>query len=231
MSKEQVAGCELRVSGYPEQDRAKIAAQARGQRLKLLQRWFWKAFFLGQYITSPGASDYGSFEKYLEGIDALMSAHLPAFRASGAGSEITDEVRANLRQKYNRHGSAQALREWVYRVNSERIRLFPNDVGQAAYMEACFGQPGLDAVMNNRITEQAIEFICSRQQFSLLESLVVYAAILILDSEDGEAFKTAGCQQSAQGLAGLILKFICVVDWVSAFQRLESEAQQRKVSA
>ena len=40
ISKEQVAGCELRVNGYTEKDRAKIAAQARGQRLKLLQRWF-----------------------------------------------------------------------------------------------------------------------------------------------------------------------------------------------
>ena len=44
ISAEQVAGCELRVNGYTEKDRAKIAAQARGQRLKLLQRWFWRVF-------------------------------------------------------------------------------------------------------------------------------------------------------------------------------------------
>lgn len=46
ISAEQVAGCELRVNGYTEKDRAKIAAQARGQRLKLLQRWFWEVFAL-----------------------------------------------------------------------------------------------------------------------------------------------------------------------------------------
>jgi hypothetical protein len=44
ISAEQVSGCELRVNGYTEKDRAKIAAQARGQRLRLLQRWFWRVF-------------------------------------------------------------------------------------------------------------------------------------------------------------------------------------------
>jgi hypothetical protein len=44
VSVEQAAGCELRVNNYSEKDRAKIAAQAKGQRLKLLQRWFWEVF-------------------------------------------------------------------------------------------------------------------------------------------------------------------------------------------
>lgn len=44
-SAEQVAACENRVNGYTEGDRQRIATQARGQRLKLLQRWFWNVFF------------------------------------------------------------------------------------------------------------------------------------------------------------------------------------------
>lgn len=39
---EQVASCEKRVNNYTEKEKAKISAQAKGQRLKLLQRWFWK---------------------------------------------------------------------------------------------------------------------------------------------------------------------------------------------
>jgi hypothetical protein len=41
-SEEQKAACEARVSSYTEADRQRIQSQARGQRLKLIQRWFWK---------------------------------------------------------------------------------------------------------------------------------------------------------------------------------------------
>ena len=44
VSDEQVASCESRVNGYSEKDKQRIANKARGQRLKLLQRWFWKVW-------------------------------------------------------------------------------------------------------------------------------------------------------------------------------------------
>lgn len=42
VSEEQVAGCELRVSGFTDEDRKKIANKARGQRLKVIQRRIWR---------------------------------------------------------------------------------------------------------------------------------------------------------------------------------------------
>lgn len=43
-SEEQRAACEARVSGYTDADKQRIQSQARGQRLKLIQRWFWGVF-------------------------------------------------------------------------------------------------------------------------------------------------------------------------------------------
>ena len=39
---EHVAGCEMRVNGYSAEDREEIAAKAKGQRLRRIQRWFRK---------------------------------------------------------------------------------------------------------------------------------------------------------------------------------------------
>ena len=71
ISAEQVSGCELRVNGYTEKDRAKIAAQARGQRLKLLQRWFWRVFSTrlieAMNIPSSAVND-PRLEKAMQGV-------------------------------------------------------------------------------------------------------------------------------------------------------------------
>ncbi|MHC5779698.1 competence protein CoiA family protein [Nostoc sp.] len=40
-----VKQCELRVSCYSQEDLERKATQARNQRLRLLQRWFWEVYF------------------------------------------------------------------------------------------------------------------------------------------------------------------------------------------
>lgn len=60
VSAEQVASCENRVNNYTEKDRERISARARGQRLKLIQRWFWELFY--NYWKSVAEDDHYEFK-------------------------------------------------------------------------------------------------------------------------------------------------------------------------
>ena len=88
VSDEQVASCESRVNGYSEKDKQRIASKARGQRLKLLQRWmgriidrnFHESCYGGIFEDSKDVFylDWIEYVKSVNTSDMLDSIKVPA---------------------------------------------------------------------------------------------------------------------------------------------------------
>jgi len=213
VSAEQVAGCELRVNGYTEQDRAKIAAQARGQRLKLLQRWFWNV---------AENNDW-------RGCGGLIHVSIGRLLLDSEAVCVPPELEQNgLQEILSNHGSDPlgSLIPWVLKshIGKESSAYYMHMEEQDYYSRF------LQDPRNAMIAVEVLWFLASKNNFDLLSRLVgcfadtLDAACHCLH-EDREFEET--CEWKGDALEALIL-WVFEIPWASEFQRLEAEAKQRK---
>lgn len=235
ISAEQVSGCELRVNDYTEKDRAKIAAQARGQRLKLLQRWFWTVYLRNQYKLNPSSMKDTSEGEFIKVVTGLVSDESKSWKESPKILDsFLNECKDAIRLIVDTVGVEESLRsaarditlKSLSKINKEHIIERLEDVA------VLFNARGLETELNNRIAMQAIEFICSCRQQALLVDLVTLHTLVISSQDeifDGLIKMTS--KAKAWVLALAITKSVAFTDWASEFQRLEAEAKQRKDAA
>lgn len=101
-SAEQIAACESRVNGYTEKDRQRIAAQARGQRLKLLQRWFWKVVQESPLVKK--FYDGWEYEQYPELAELLANKFV-----NGTKKMQKEDLTQKVLSAINKHNEAIEL--------------------------------------------------------------------------------------------------------------------------
>jgi hypothetical protein len=243
ISAEQVSGCELRVNGYTEQDRAKIAAQARGQRLKLLQRWFWRAL---SDSVMPSIGDNGEFaigdngEFVLEPFSSIYRLQRDAMYSSEM-EEWASRLTALLTDFQFDHEYVSSYISTVLEISNskwEDIKLsedvHPNYKG---LIKATFAH--LEVVVKSgidiKVITEALNFLFSKKAVGILSEIVISwlcASCMIKGFQNFEdAIYCFVDPASVGALKIYILNMVINIPWASEFQRLEAEAQQRKDAA
>lgn len=200
-----VAQCEKRVSKYTPKELQRMAAQARGQRLKLLQRWFWTVF-----TSQP---DYIQRVEKEEGIQIFVQRSFKDFEMKESYCQIICEKHlSHLRQfshlqktvnfffdsldSFDRSNLSDEVKEKLKRISS------------------------VDRRMQKQMSFEVLSFLLSRSQQSTAELLMKFSMIQTV-------FSPSATNQIKQGAKGLSqLKFvtnICSIPWAEEFDRLQKE--------
>jgi hypothetical protein len=257
ISAEQVSGCELRVNGYTEQDRAKIAAQARGQRLKLLQRWFWRVFFDGfvrKYKIPKLTIDknFAIAEKEFlscSNDDNLLYCLLPASLGWENKSEFAQVVAKEFEKEWvadfsEIHDGAKlnavlkfpCIPELLYFVR-EYGKNNPETVKNhyERYIENGNAVPnGADEILHRRIALEVHAFLLSPKQNSTLAAVIaLFLTMASCNLSVGGWLSKQICDDynPSDVVTSALAMSILSIPWASEFQRLEAEAKQRKDAA
>lgn len=198
---EQIAACELRVNGYTEQDRARIAAQARGQRLKLLQRWFWAA------IENEWGNSHCFFDR--------ENSSAPKSYASKMG----DKLKETAKLEYAR---------WVdYGENEPSGCCMAIDFFFCSQIQPYRyeGSP----LMHWKILGEVIDFVCSESQRHIFNELVKMAFYSLPSKAQRKAFyeeyrtemgSPYEPKKQIYHVAYRLIEILMAVDWESMFESL-----------
>ena len=180
ISAEQVAGCELRVNGYTEKDRAKIAAQARGQRLKLLQRWFMTVLRNHPLWWNVGAlfdkvaSDQGWSKQEVNALMDIKS--LTVVNNKAVIHEFIDKKFSNP-------------------VNNEKL----------PELVTVFNEALSQIKLNKQICHEVIDFLCSKSARPLLDVCIKTSC-----TEDSSAFSGFGLQTDDYWILGMATRLMYI---------------------
>ena len=225
ISAEQVAGCELRVNGYTEKDRAKIAAQARGQRLKLLQRWFWKIVISK---LSEGIIGGSTVEFELE--QAVTELKRIYFLIPATNHAVLD-----IQQKI-----CSSSLEDVHTLSALMVDKFLEDAQDCSLDHV---NEWADLVRKHEkrlhvgVCSEVINFLRAKQnRDSLLVDVLVLSVVASFfdywqDYPGDAAIIEKLHKFTSDDCLWNFLSIIASIPWVSEFQRLEAEAKQRKDAA
>lgn len=246
ISKEQVAGCELRVNGYTEQDRAKIASQARGQRLKLLQRWFWEVFSHSrQGHNSTMQAKIQRAREYSQHTDMLNRSHaLVDFCRWGFYYICKNNLNSWI------DGFVEESKQLIFDENPNFIANCLIDPSEYSSCVESTRQMFTDAYsiagleLHKAQVKEVMLFLASRSaQNTLQECLAIYSfSILAIagGNQDSEIWRIVsevlrGTRDLSPGDGTYLLRYfiewLWFIPWASEFQRLEAEAKQRKGAA
>jgi ribosomal protein S27AE len=211
---EQKALCEARVSGYSETERQQIQRQAKGQRLKLIRRWFWKALTgekvkdFDECLKTVSGGNNATWERAKEG---LLSSYL-AICTEGQGTQGVDRLH---------------IRERIRRV----FNLADHAKGSAAEIEEA-QKPLLeiDKVLHEKICLEIFDFLGTKQQRDLLYSVLAVAGALGI-SDLKERHRTGDWRPNDSIAVATITRVVILVSmvpWATEFARLEAEEKTLK---
>lgn len=215
ISQEQVASCESRVNGYSEKDKQRIAAKARGQRLKLLQRWFWNVVL--NSATDLSRSSDNQF---------LMSL-------SGNILETEDILKDKyyfIRPDY----FFDAYQSWFKKTIQEGLGggyIWDLIKISKIYIEEFCPRIAKD-FHNQKISFEVLGFLASnssRHVYRLLDECIPPALHSTAKAYGFETDEEGYELISSESLQGLCF-FIFSIPWASEFQRLEVEAKKQSQS-
>lgn len=191
-----VKQCELRVSTYTEKELEGKARQAKHQRLKILQRWFWDIYFKHAFRdgkTKDGIVKGKLIEKIIEGYQ--VNEYCQIFReivASSAAQKVIDEAIIAASPDGLKSERIKYLREKV--VNSE-------------------------VELHKLICSEIIEFLKVKRNLPLLEKVISASLLMCELSPSAKAQMASGDWQAPIRSAVVVL---CMVPWGEEFQALDA---------
>lgn len=227
---EQAKVCEKRVGGYTQADIDKAVAKARGQRLKLLQRWFWSVlsenpqFKKGRQI----GEELGWYEPLGDTpseLDVLWKQ-----TANESLEEDTEEIVSALKQdgaKQSIENIVSSMAEWARRViDGGEDLIWMQIQGKIHFLLIS----RLDIRQHQCICLEVVEFLLSRKQRHLLKDLILSVnglGEMIYELPDSWAQSVAvDCKASTKIDLYLLLDIICSVPWADEFARLSAESKE-----
>jgi hypothetical protein len=255
-SEEQKAACEARVSGYTEADRQRIQSQARGQRLKLIQRWFWKILYFHLWngpldqieklaqeisITSEAPERYLFFlpadRRLFEGEGFCVEDFLSSVEeVQGGGGVEPDWALVEDPKEFRRDHAFSADLPAKFKVHMAVSLIGIQESVAQELSQAKTVSTWLDGYCKSRnrsaldakICEEAVQFICARKNRSLLNSAISAAFVVLSNSERGHWFVEviASGYSVSHATACAICMIISEAPWASEFARLEAESRQ-----
>ena len=252
VSAEQIAGCEARVSGYTESDRQRIAAKARGQRLKLLQRWFWSVFLSRHEFKYPGdvnldPSHYSSGEMKLCSTAGWTLEQMLKTPAEDGEEMITVEYEGLI------GFDAEVKTELDFIVLDVVAQKLANNKWNGGTDEDTFSvdlseydDPFLiDHSFRAKIKShlkyitEVLSFLVARSSRHTLLLPILHDSVkhFIWCHADihhnGQEFRMTDdvANYARFSVVANLVAFIYSIDWAAEFQRLEAESKQRKDAA
>jgi hypothetical protein len=246
-SEEQKAACEARVYSYTEADRQRIQSQARGQRLKLIQRWFWDVYKRHSF-------PYEAFQQY-EGAKILSELDMDLKRYDVFGTAsimLGDEAFESLSLssdpefKVELHKACQGLSqcesdslnkelESFLSMRQMATRTSEEDIREARQWidfhssEELYGAGSSEhhlflpeGGLKKKIAFELLNFLTSKSSLFILHE--IFAINFVADLTGGNRTHPGGF--SLHEMLGEIYHF----PWASEFARLEAEAG-KKVAA
>lgn len=144
-----VKNCENRVANYDEQELQRRVAVARGQRLKLLQRWFWQIFKskLPHSLSTAAANDLPKFNQAIQIIKNTNQELIPElvmiFRTISK-----EDVERTIRNAINTD---------INQLRSPRVVLLHKRL------------QGIDLRMHRAICWEVVQFLKAKSSLCLLE--------------------------------------------------------------
>jgi hypothetical protein len=219
-SEEQIAACETRVSNYTDKDRQRIAAKAKGQRLKLLHRWFWS-------VVKNKAPDNG--ETGLESLPHYFDDHYqgPIYFDSKDLDSIALEIKKTIRENsfdeiWNIACKSPLALVGFFSWGDDR-----DDESEWFLTDRTASITEID----KKITVEVLEYISGKLSRPTLYSLC-NATVIALDcfASIMEYDKQERADYAASYLEAIYF-WLFHIPWAAEFQRLEAEANERKGNA
>ena len=190
-----VKQCELRVSSYSKEDLERKATQARNQRLKLLQRWFWEVYF--KYAFREGSIKRMVGETHI----------LEQIKLEHPVDEYVEYFRAHVNKNDVNHAIDNSiLTTKPEDLLSERVRGIREKIANS------------EIELHKLICAEVIEFLKTKRNSPLLEKVMACSFFQIQFSPTGQAQMAAGRWNVP--LANLAV-VISMIPWAEEFQELD----------
>lgn len=226
VSAEQIAGCEARVSGYTESDRQRIAAKAKGQRLKLLQRWFWGLYVRQKCIENPGLTA-AEFNKLISDLKSEAGGC-----SNGKVIAIVDSISHAMSTPTDI--DPLELVEDIVVAGVSDLKCGLNESERQNGARFLMNMSKIDRAMHSKIMKEVAAFLSTKGSCHLLYDIVL-AKIFQVSTMPGDEvvleILAAGTNTSGKLGMAMVLREIAPIPWAAEFQRLEAEAKQRKDAA
>lgn len=230
VSEEQKAACEARVSSYTEKEEKAIASKARGQRLKLLQRYFFDIYTASEsgenrnqafnMVVDQWAKGKKQKRKIKKEIRQVSRMALPPFRKALDSTSINLLTEAFF-SKENLEDRKKVLKSRFVQAGHS-----PSFVDAKALDDKYGKLFDLDMQMHKRICAEISSFLMAKKQRDLLLSLldlsVSMLTIMAAVSGDTKLRSVGGCmlksnpdkipEESAKDLAAMIVGIPWVVE-------------------
>jgi hypothetical protein len=205
--------CEQRVSQFSEEEIQRRATQAKGQRLKLFQRWFW------QIVSQLPMS-----QKEGETIGGIMEPHWDLYSSNRNYAEYSDNVTELVLQLLKQDLTdriATVLQQFLdgdfeYFTRENNNGVVPPHLQN--YLETFRAK--VDMRLQRQIVAEAIGFLCSSRGIQFLRAFN-FNAIIPFFTEPGLLPKLSEqllllCADNAIVITGLI-------PWAEEFEKLQKK--------
>lgn len=214
-----IAQCENRVKKYTTQEITTIKAKAKGQRLKLLQRWFWQIISSHPKFNNISAAD--------ENIKRWYSGKYYLFQETIDMS--TDAFRAKVENKDVVRSLLHFISEPKEKCNPYLFTIFfaglenPQDVIRQMNLIS-----QADIRIHKEICIEVIDFLNGKSQYHLTQSLVELELKRLFGGTDWESDKNTPLPELVNQLiaGGLIggIGTVLTTPWAEEFAKLQKQA-------
>lgn len=227
---EQAKVCEKRVSGYTQSDIDRAISKGRGQRLKLLQRWFWDMFI------------HSLFKEFKEEknifLEELNDELLPIFDRPFFSSLVPDDVDCSSIpiSSYSEPSDFPS----VYIKDGSKYFCFGcislNDIAKAMQEEKwleehlyqCYNakkevQSPVERSFHLRVCLEISNFLNSKKNFHLIQAVTGSGIIAITCEWQWFITRILDGYSLANVIGARIARLIWDVNWVEEFARLSAE--------
>lgn len=187
--------CELRVSRYSQEILERKATQAKNQRLKLLQRWFWDIYF--KHAFREGRTKQSIIvNKVIE----QATSRYPI-----------DEYCEHFRKLINQSDVQKALDDSIFAIaaedlGSDRVRMLREKLAD------------IEINLHRLICGEIVEFLKVRRNLPLLQKVIAASFIMIEFSPSGKTQMAMGRWEIPLTNAVVVL---CMIPWGEEFQQLD----------
>lgn len=210
--------CEQRVQSYTPEELQRRATQARGQRLRLLQRWFWQIICQQEIITGNGILTIAQCSERLEG----------AMRDAGA----TERSRSLLAHQSDRIISLVAgkdlrtniLDDFLGKIESNQYLTLLNSASEFDVLfrkKAEHLHQAVDLKMHRLIVHEVFEFLSASRQHKILQDLTGILFVVLVPKSLSLAVRGMIEPKQAAYVASALLETIITTPWAEEFSKLQ----------
>lgn len=199
--------CELRVKQYSEKEVKKALNQARNQRLRFFQRWFWSLIDELKYNTE------------LKPLKNILTMHDELYKENPHYAKRMYEVHDAVK-KFLRSNKEELIMAWINSYVNEDYDLTYASPDSIFISDVLLKElsSDLDLNMHVQICLEALDFALSSKNRYQLTRLLYNSVVSVANAKGGEA--SAGLiidKESLKIHAHVTVCIICLVPWASAF--------------